>query len=69
MCDEWCYISIVPESLGSIKSVWYFDKFSSCKTDFVVHAVMSHENFKEYNTVNRKYHKVHTPLFILKTFM
>lgn len=39
-CDEWCYISIVPESLGTIKSVWYFDNFASCKNDFVVHAVM-----------------------------
>lgn len=37
LCDEWCYISIVPESLGSIKSVWYFDNFTSCKNDFVVH--------------------------------
>lgn len=37
LCDEWCCISIVPESLGSIKSVQYIDKFTSCETDFVVH--------------------------------
>jgi hypothetical protein len=37
LCDDWCYISIVPESLGSIKSVQYIDKFALCKTDFLVH--------------------------------
>lgn len=38
LCDEWSYISIVPGSLGSIKSVslWYFDHFSSCRTDFAL---------------------------------